>query len=493
MPGILTGEPACAQAAGLDSGRRFGGARLRQRSPAPALACASAGLNANRSYRIPRRIFERLRVDVLSLRPRTEVMPTEPDRISDAYERAIAAERARSALRLNALRLAMLSVFVVLAVVFRLVEPDWIGPVRVLAIYWVLALAVYTIFRDGPRAAAASAWLLPFMDVPMTFWLMQDNASRLTEAGFGAQAQLARTVAGAFFLVIVSLSSLALEVRRVFVVAAAAMFAEAILLELGEPDLTWVVFLPVTIAVAAVLAAYGVGRSERLVREVVDEQRRREKLGRYFPPQVAAHIESVSEEKLAAGESREVTLLFVDIRNFTRLAEGLSGPETVALLNEFHAAMVEAIFRENGTLDKFMGDGLMAYFGAPLADSEHPTRAVRAAIDMVARLDDLNRSRNARGLAALGMGIGIHTGPVVLGDIGAPSRREFTAIGNAVNVASRLQQATRDQSLTVLVSDATRSRLPAAIELRNARPAVIRGLEAPVECWTLRARDSPST
>jgi adenylate cyclase len=221
------------------------------------------------------------------------------------------------------------------------------------------------------------------------------------------------------------------------------------------------------------------------VRGVVDEQLRREKLGRYFPPQVADHIEKLSAEALGAGETREVTLLFADIRDFTRLSETLSGAETVSLLNEFHGTMVDAIFASGGTLDKFMGDGIMAYFGAPLVQPDHADRACHAAIDMVDRLDALNRSRSSRGLEPLRMGIGIHTGSVVLGDIGAPGRRDFTAIGSAVNVASRLQQATRDQDVTVLVSDETKQRVSAAISLERVRAAAIRGRDTPVECWTL--------
>ena len=412
-------------------------------------------------------------------------MTTEPDRISGAYERAIAAERARSAARLNALRLGSLSAFGLLTLAFRLFSPQWIGPTHILAAYWLAALAVRVLFRGGAWAVIASAWFIPLVDVPMIFWLMSDNARRLQEIGLAAHEHAIRLGAGAFFILIVFLSSLSLEVGRVVVVAAVAMLAEVTLMMLGTPDPTWLVFLPTTTAVAAALAIYFVRRTERLVRGVVDEQRRREKLGRYFPPQVAEHIEKLSDETLGAGETREVTLLFADIRDFTRLSETMSGPDTVALLNEFHGTMVDAIFAQGGTLDKFMGDGIMAYFGAPLTQGDHAERACLTAIDMVARLDSLNRLRAIRDLPPLRMGIGVHTGSVVLGDIGAPGRRDFTAIGSAVNVASRLQQATRDQDVTVLVSEETKIRVSAAIDLRKTAPAVIRGRDMPVACWTL--------
>jgi adenylate cyclase len=412
-------------------------------------------------------------------------VPMERDRFSEAYERAIAIERVRSAARLNALRLGSLSAFGLLTLAFRVFSPDWIGPQHILAVYWLAALAVRMFFRGGSWAVAASAWFIPFVDVPMILWLMSDNAAELSASGLPAHEHAIRLGAGAFFILIVFLSSLSLEVSRVVIVAGAAMIAEVVLMALGTPDMTWLVFMPTTTAVAAALAVYIVRRTERLVRGVVDEQLRREKLGRYFPPQVAAHIEKLSGEALGAGETREVTLLFADIRDFTRLSETLSGPETVTLLNEFHGTMVEAIFASGGTLDKFMGDGIMAYFGAPLVQPDHADRACRAAIEMVSRLDTLNRWRSSRGLAPLRMGIGIHTGSVVLGDIGAPGRRDFTAIGSAVNVASRLQQATREQDVTVLVSDETKRLVSTEIAFERVLPAAIRGRDVPVECWTL--------
>ncbi|MGH7291489.1 MAG: hypothetical protein ACREJT_09780, partial [Myxococcota bacterium] len=226
-------------------------------------------------------------------------MTNEPDRVAGAYERAIAAERLRSAARLNALRFGSLSAFGVLTVAFRLFSPGWVGPTHILAAYWVTALAAWAFFRGGAWTVPASAWFIPLVDMPMLFWLMSDNAARLDELGLVAHAHAIRLGAGAFFILIVFLSSLSLETGRVVVVAGVAMVAEILLMLLGTPDPTWLVFLPTTTAVAAALAIYFVRRTERLVRGVVDEQRRREKLGRYFPPQVAEHIETATEEALA--------------------------------------------------------------------------------------------------------------------------------------------------------------------------------------------------
>jgi adenylate cyclase len=154
---------------------------------------------------------------------------------------------------------------------------------------------------------------------------------------------------------------------------------------------------------------------------VADERLRRERLQRYFSPQVAAQLAEPSALG-TAGQTCEVTILFCDLRDFTPMCETLPAPAVVALLNAFFERMVDVVFEHGGTLDKYLGDGLMAYFGAPVAQPDHAPRAVRCAVAMRAALGVLNGERD--GAAPLRMGIGIHTGPVVLGDIGAARRRD---------------------------------------------------------------------
>src|SRR5262249_3922382 len=168
--------------------------------------------------------------------------------------------------------------------------------------------------------------------------------------------------------------------------------------------------------------AWGLRAIKRLVAGVSAEQVRRARLGRYFSPQVAALL-AAAPDGAALGESREVSVLFADLRDFTAIAERLEGREVVALLNDFHAHMASTIFAFGGTLDKYLGDGVMVYFGAPVAEADHAARAVRCALAMQGALARLNDARPA---PPLRMGIGIHTGAVVVGDIGAPERREYT-------------------------------------------------------------------
>jgi adenylate cyclase len=368
-------------------------------------------------------------------------------------------------------------------IAFSLASPDWIGPVRELSVYWVIGLAVLGAGTVSDTAARRTSWAVAMLDPPMLFWLVLGNAAALEAAGYPSQGYAVRLGAGCFFLLVVLLSSLSLDVRLVALTGAVAAACQVALLALGTPDLTWVLFLPLAFAIAVMTLAYTIARTQRLVRSVATEELRRAHLGRYFPPQVASQVD-LESDAMREGETREVTIVFCDIRGFTRLAAALDSRAVVATLNDFHARMVDAIFEHGGTLDKFMGDGLMAYFGAPLHQPDHAARAVRCAVRMERALAALNAERAASGREAIAMGIGIHTGTVLLADIGAPGRRDYTAIGDAVNVAARLEQATKEQDVAILVSDETRRLAGDAVSMRPAMPAAIRGKAAPVACWT---------
>jgi len=176
-------------------------------------------------------------------------------------------------------------------------------------------------------------------------------------------------------------------------------------------------------------------------------------------------------------------VLFADLRDFTRLAEGLDPRQVVVLLNRFHSAMVEVVFAHGGTLDKYLGDGLMVYFGAPVAQPDQAARAVRCALGMQQTLATLNRQGGALAAPSLRMGIGVHTGLAVVGDIGAESRREFTVIGDAVNVAARLEQLTKQFELPVLVSASTVAAADGVMPFRLVDRVNLRGRTEAVEVY----------
>lgn len=198
---------------------------------------------------------------------------------------------------------------------------------------------------------------------------------------------------------------------------------------------------------------------ERNATRLREAARVRENFARYFTPQLAARIAGTTGAVALGGERRPVVVLFSDIRGFTAIAESLAPDAMAAQLNEYFEAMVTCVFRHEGALDKYIGDALMAYWGAPEAHADDAHRAVSAAADMQTALTVLNARWAAEGRPLLTAGIGVHRGDVFVGNIGASQRLEYTLIGDTVNVASRLCSFANGGE--VLVSDAVRESLGA--------------------------------
>ncbi|MEO1016152.1 MAG: adenylate/guanylate cyclase domain-containing protein [Pseudomonadota bacterium] len=211
-----------------------------------------------------------------------------------------------------------------------------------------------------------------------------------------------------------------------------------------------VVRIFLTLLISAILAA-AAWQVRKLLFRQAEVARQRANLSRFVAPNMV--------EKLAAmdrpfGDDRQIiaTVLFADIKGFTALAEDLSPAEAMRLLREFHGQMAEQVFAHNGTLDKFIGDGLLATFGTPEAHADDTRRAVACGRAMTQRLDAFNAESERTGQPVIRVGIGIHRGPVIMGEIGSPTRLEFAVIGDTVNVASRIENLTRDLKQTLLVS-----------------------------------------
>jgi len=212
---------------------------------------------------------------------------------------------------------------------------------------------------------------------------------------------------------------------------------------------------------------------------------RRRGLERFLPPTVVERVVSGDPLRLE-GERQTVTILFADIRGSTALAERLQPEEIVAVLNAYLRVMAKCVIDEGGILDKFLGDGLMAIFGA-MGDPTHGApAAARAALAIRARVATLSAERAVRGEPVVGFGVGMHTGDVVLGAVGLPERSDYTAIGDTVNTAARMETLTKEYRVDAVLSGATADRLRAdGVDLRPLGEATVRGKAEVLTVFTL--------
>ena len=204
---------------------------------------------------------------------------------------------------------------------------------------------------------------------------------------------------------------------------------------------------------------------------------------RYVSRQIAEKILSEPDRAFWQGERRRATILFSDIRGFTPLAEQLPPEEVVTLLNEYLGGMIDIVFEHEGTLDKFMGDAIMAVFGAPVSTGNDEERAVRAALAMKEAVDSLSRRWEAEGRGTFRIGIGINTGEVVVGNIGSELRLEYAAIGDHVNLAARLETLNKEYGTEILISESTYQSVSHLVECRWVDRVCVRGRSQEVDVY----------
>jgi adenylate cyclase len=239
------------------------------------------------------------------------------------------------------------------------------------------------------------------------------------------------------------------------------------------------------VASQTAVAVENVRAHERLAREEVA----RANYGRFLPEYVVRQMLENPESFKLGGVNQKITVLFADIRGFTRLSEHAQPEKVVQLLNKYFSAMTDIIFAHGGTLDKYLGDGLMALFGAPTATPEDATNALNAAVAMQRRVMGINEDLIEEGLPEVAIGIGLHTGEAVVGYIGSERRSEYTAIGDTVNTASRLESNSKGGQ--ILLSDAAMQAAKCRYPLIPLEPIAVKNRVQPVPLFEVQWHQQP--
>jgi len=273
--------------------------------------------------------------------------------------------------------------------------------------------------------------------------------------------------------------------KKLDVRAIGASLAAATIVALGA---SWLlagrlVLLPLLTPLAAAWTFYAAAA----LAEYLRERRQRQEAVAMFSRFVNPHVVKQLLDQGVQTARREVTLLFSDIRGFTTLSETRSPEEVVALINRYFSLQVDVVWRHGGTLDKYIGDCIMAMWGAPLDDASHAKNAVACALDMADTLQVFKRELGAEDLE-FDVGIGLHSGPAVVGLIGSEKRREYTAIGDTVNLASRIEGLTKDAKRRILVSKDTAGLCGDAFEFVSCGTFPVKGRAQPVELFEPRRK-----
>ena len=246
--------------------------------------------------------------------------------------------------------------------------------------------------------------------------------------------------------------------------------------------------IPMAGPVIAVFCTYVVSLSFLSVTEGRERRKIKNVLGQYVAPSVLSKVlENPTEEFMRAevGSKEELSIFFSDIRGFSTLAERHPVEKVVELLNNYLSAMTKIIFDKHGTLDKFIGDAIVAFWGAPLRDDRHPYRAVQSAIEMQHALSDMNQKNKRRNLPQLNVGIGIHTDHVILGNIGSYRKLDYTVIGDGVNLASRLEGLTKMYNTPILISQSTYDRVRDDFSCRVVDYVKVKGKQKPIRVYSV--------
>ena len=331
--------------------------------------------------------------------------------------------------------------------------------------------------------ATPVAGVFPGMEIQATL------LAGLLEGGFRSQPAWARGANFALLLAIGCLLAAGLPYLKAGLMLVTATSAAAVVVWLN----LWLWHAGLVLALAAPLALVAVLAAFNMVYGFLFETRSRQQLkgmfGQYVPPALVEQMSQRPEHFGFEGESREMTVLFADIRSFTTLSESLSAQALKELLNRFFTPMTRVIFDRRGTIDKYVGDMIMAFWGAPVRDAEHAEHAVAAALDMLQAVRTLQVELAREGLPEIAIGIGLNSGVMNVGDMGSEYRRAYTVIGDAVNLASRLEGLTKYYGVDVVVGPHTRELAPGYVYRRLDRVRV-KGKRTAVEVFAPLCRST---
>ncbi len=316
-----------------------------------------------------------------------------------------------------------------------------------------------------------------------------DNLLHLDEPGRGFLTRgLHQELVDIAFIVLFGLG-LGAWFARTRPLAATLAVVVALLLFIGVVHFgfaLWGVWLSFVVPAGTLVANYAGVTSYRMIFEEREKRRVRKTFSSYVSPGVIRLLEKDPARYFrSGGEMKDLTVMFSDIRGFTSIAEGLTPDELVALLNEYLGEMTEILFRRWGTLDKYIGDAIMAFWGSPFPQDDHAERACACALEMSARLEELNAKWKAEGRKPLVIGIGLNTGPVNVGNMGSNRRLSWTVMGDHVNLASRLEGLTKEYGVRIVLSEFTWREVQNRFVARELDRIRVKGKQQPVGIFEL--------
>ncbi len=385
----------------------------------------------------------------------------------DLLQQAMEKERLKGIRRMNLIRVVGAGVFFVFFVTIDLVlrQKNWAHTTLPVAVYF--AFSLLSIFIPTSRMPHLRDYSLSAVDIPL-FSFIQYKIMLASDDPVAVAAWSASV-----FCILVAFSAYGLKrLPIVATVLSAALFQTSLYL-LANKGLESIVPSLIVISITGFFSVLMIVRIKAMVENMSKEQGKHQFFSRFFSPQVVTEL--MREQAKLEIKKQYCSIMFTDIRNFTALAEQTSSHELFAILNEYNDVLVDAIFKYEGTLDKFLGDGILAYFGAPQKHPMHEANAVLCALEIQMRIDELNQTRKASGKLSLDVGVGIHSGEAALGLIGTHDRREYTIIGDTVNLACRIESLTKQLGTQILVSETTASKIGPAISMRNLGTYQVKG------------------